>query len=453
MIPVRATDPSSARRTARLPGAARPTLAALLLVTAAPAARAQGAPNAPAAHELAARAADGAAPARTPAAAGDSAAPRADSTRRHLPRWLAFNGYATQAGAISRGGMMYGIGSRGTVDYGREAVLARITPTSADRFVVQVANRRVAASPDAQYQPDVKVDWLFYEHEFDNGVRVRAGRIPLPFGIYNETRYVGTLLPFYRAPASVYREKEFSTESSDGALVAREFALPAGSAVELAVYAGQLDYVEASSLPWLPPGTPGAPPGEPAAPPANGWTYATAPARARRALGTQAWVTTPVPGLRAGVGALRTDLSGGLFHPNGRVDRGYVYTASVDGSFDRITTRAERFVAGMGASVRLSGAYVQLGARVAGPLAAYVQAEISRAHIADLPVPPTYAPQTLDVMLNRDQAASAVWTFRRGLQLRGEYHRTLGYNTDEAVPLTGPARRGGHAILSISAAY
>lgn len=445
-------DPCPARRAARPRDASRPTLAALLLA-AAPAVRAQGAPNTPVAHALAAPAADGAVPAHSGAAAGDSATPRADTARRHLPGWLALNGYATQAGAISRGGTMYGIGSPGTVDYGRVAVLGRITPTLADRFVVQIANRRVGASPTEQYQPDVKVDWLFYEHEFGDGTRVRAGRIPLPFGIYNETRYVGTLLPFYRAPASVYREKEFSTESADAALVAREFALPAGYAVELTAYAGQLDYVEASSLPWLPPGTPGAPPGEPPTPPANGWTYATAPARARAAIGTQAWVTTPVPGLRAGVGALRTKLSGGLFHPDGRVDGAYLYTASVDGSFDRITVRAERLVAGMGPSVRMAGAYVQLGARVAGPLAAYVQADFSHARIADLPVPPAYTPQTLNLMLNRDQAASAVWTFRPGLQLRGEYHRTLGYNADEAVPLNGPARRGGHAILSVSAAY
>ena len=43
--------------------------------------------------------------------------------------------------------------------------------------------------------------------------------------------------------------------------------------------------------------------------------------------------------------------------------------------------------------------------------------------------------------------------FEAWLQLRGEGHRTLGYTANKAVPPAGPARRGRHAILSVSASY
>ena len=115
--------------------------------------------------------------------------------------------------------------------------------------------------------------------------------------------------------------------------------------------------------------------------------------------------------------------------------------------------RAEGLLAALGPDVRATGRYVQVGARVAGPLSVYAQLDQSGARLANFPTPPTYVPRTLSLVQNRDHAASAVWAFRPGLQLRGEYHRTLGYNADEAVPLTGPARRGQFGILSVSAAY
>lgn len=383
----------------------------------------------------------------------DSVSPRPDTARRRLPRWLALNGYVTQAGAVSRGGTMAGVPSGGTVDYRRVALLARAEPTPADRFVFQLADRRVGESPTAHYGRELKVDWLFYEHAFGDATRVRAGRGPLPFGIYNETRYVGTLLPFYQAPTSVYREKEFSAEAADGALAAHEFALPGGFGAELSAYTGRLDYVEASSAPYIPstaapaPGAPGA-----AAPPPNGWVYASARAHARGVLGSQLWLTTPIPGLRAGVGTFGTKLSGGIYRPAGRVDRARVTTGSLDGSFERFTARAELLTARIGA-LQTTGGYVQLGARVAGPLALYVQRDYSHVRLSDVPLPPTYAFQTLSFVQNRDHAASAVWTVRPGVQLRGEVHRTLGYNADEAIPLDGPAHRGRHAIVSLSTAF
>lgn len=161
---------------------------------------------------------------------GRAVACTAVASRVRLPRWLSLNGYVTQAGAVSRGGTMSGVPSGATVDYRRIALLRRAELSLDDRVVVQI------------------------------------GRDALPFGIYNETRYVGTLMPFYQAPTSVYREKEFSTGSADRALISHGLSLPAGFGAELTAYVGQMSYVEASSLPWNPMA-----PGAGTTPPTSGW--------------------------------------------------------------------------------------------------------------------------------------------------------------------------------------
>lgn len=56
------------------------------------------------------------------------------------------------------------------------------------------------------FEPDVKLDWAFYERKLGQDTSIRVGRIPQPMGLLNETRYVGTLLPFYRAPYNFYQE-------------------------------------------------------------------------------------------------------------------------------------------------------------------------------------------------------------------------------------------------------
>ena len=68
------------------------------------------------------------------------------------------------------------------------------------------------------------LDWAFYHHRFDLA-SVRVGRIPAPFGFLSETREVGNLLPFYRAPTSYYLE---SLRSIDGAMATNEHAFAGG---------------------------------------------------------------------------------------------------------------------------------------------------------------------------------------------------------------------------------
>src|SRR6185503_1142268 len=139
------------------------------------------------------------------------------------PAAFSIHGYLTQGYGFSSGGLVTGLSKEGTSDYRRAAVLARYIPSPSNSFVVQLAHRRLGDSPTMAYEQDVKLDMAFYEHKFRDGTRVRFGKTVMPFGIYNEIRYAGTLMPFYRAPLSVYWEGTYTSETVDGAMVSRQF--------------------------------------------------------------------------------------------------------------------------------------------------------------------------------------------------------------------------------------
>ena len=164
------------------------------------------------------------------------AAARAQSDS--VSRRVALHGYVTQAAGVSRGGDAYGIPAAGTVDYRRIALLGRAAVTPSDRLVLQLANRRRGTS---EANADLRVDWAFYERTFGDATRLRVGRSPTPFGIHNETRYVGALLPFFHAPASVYREGAITNESIDGAVLLHELFATSATPLEVAAYAGGVE--------------------------------------------------------------------------------------------------------------------------------------------------------------------------------------------------------------------
>ncbi len=134
-----------------------------------------------------------------------------------------FNAYVTQAWGETDGGQVLGLDEGGTFDYRNAALLGRWQLTSKDRFVVQLSHESIGESPLGEIRDDVELDWAFYEHRFPADFEVRVGRVPIPFGIYNEIRDVGPLLEFYRPPVSIYFEGAFSAEAVDGAVPRKRF--------------------------------------------------------------------------------------------------------------------------------------------------------------------------------------------------------------------------------------
>jgi hypothetical protein len=195
------------------------------------------------------------------------------------------------------------------------------------------------------------MDWAFWQHRFGS-FSTRIGKVPMPRGIYNEIRDVGTLLPFYRAPVNIYSE---GYETIDGAVVAHSMDLGRwGLGTE--VYAGSWKGIE---LDFDGEGEEG---------------YEAELEEMRRTLATQLWLRTPVSGLRFGLAGARwveVDLD-----DDDPPQKEAFLLASVDGSFDRMLLRSEARHS-YGADSKRREYHAQFGFRVTPAISINLQGEYS----------------------------------------------------------------------------
>jgi hypothetical protein len=85
------------------------------------------------------------------------------------------------------------------------------------------------------------VDFAFGEWRFSDRLRLRAGRMKHPFGIYTEVFDVGTLRPFFALPQAVYGPVGTLAEAYSGVGVSGFRKLGSDWSVSYDVYAGELD--------------------------------------------------------------------------------------------------------------------------------------------------------------------------------------------------------------------
>ena len=64
---------------------------------------------------------------------------------------------------------------------------------------------------------EAAIDWAFGEYRVNDALRVRAGKVKNPFGLFMEVKDVGTLRPFFTLPQSIYGASNFGAESYMGA--------------------------------------------------------------------------------------------------------------------------------------------------------------------------------------------------------------------------------------------
>jgi len=358
-------------------------------------------------------------PAPSPAPVGAPTAEAAPEQR------VALHGYFTQAYANSEDHQFIGIPDSGTFDYRRVALLFRGNLTSKDTLVLQLAQRRLGESPVMELEPDVKVDWAFYEHRFGSATSVRIGRIPNPLGIYSEIRYVGTVLPFYRAPYNFYQEGSFTSENVNGARVSHTFAADKPWNVETHVFGGGFSMIES-------------------------YYGQVNRAHTENALGGQVWLNTPVEGLRFGAGGDFFDIQNTILVGDGK-DEWRTWIVSADLSRTRYRLRGEY------SEIRLKRAefldkafYVYGGVNITEKLVAHAQYDHSSATLgsgaASIVLPKFYEDTTLGLS----------YAFRPDVVLKSEYHIVKGrLIEDEKVPLDpafGPYK-GNYYMLSISASF
>lgn len=363
------------------------------------------------------------------------------------------HGFLTQGFAKSDSLPIVGIDDKGTANYRAAALQFRFMPTAKDAAVIQVANRHMGDSPVNRLENDLTLQWAYYQRRLPASLVAKVGRAPMPRGIYNEVRKVGTVLPFYRAPYNFYTE---SYETIDGGMLARTTPLGAWE-LETSAFGGVVNFRQASRSATYAPkfamvnGAPtmvGVTPGPDSVMLVN--------ERAKNTLGTQFWLTTPIQGLRFGAGATRFDLNAyqNLSGRNGRSVASVVQGA-VDGNFTRVQLRSEweQFRVN---EFLYTDHYVQGGVKLTSKLALNVQREQTNVHAAARPIiagiPDDKTPRTrVAYRFGLDQAVGVNYAFRPDVIVKLEGHENTGRNYDRPVSSSGET--GKYVIASMALSF
>jgi hypothetical protein len=353
-----------------------------------------------------------------------TAAPAAATAQIAALENLQVHGYMNQGyGEASNLGIAGLPSADATGDYRTVALLFRYNVTEKDAFVVQLRHRRLGMNPIQAAEPAMSFNWAYYQRKFGPGIDVKLGKLPLPRGIYNEIRAVGTVLPFYRAPQNVYIE---GYETVDGASIGKSFNLGKGWSFDASTYGGGFSV-------------------DMAVPDATGKPQLLQ-ARAEAVHGTQTWLNTPLQGLRVGFSGMRfrsrkmTDTS--------TTPWGHQTVVSVDGTFfNRLLVRGEYNNARLeGGAIKVVSPYAQIGVQVTEKLSLNVQEEFQHNTIK-------VGPMTVDYRNLRDLAVGAKYAFHPGLVAKLEQHYNKGYNYDVPLNFLLPAPKGNYFIASVAASF
>ena len=338
---------------------------------------------------------------------------------------LRLHGYLTQALARAYDTPYLGITEEGTADYRKAALQLRYDVGARHSFLFQLSHERFGESPLQATKEDVEFDWAFYQLNLPRGFWARAGRTVIPMGVYNEIRDVGTILPFYRLPYSVYGEGTFSTETLSGVAAGRRWGSGRWG-FDLSAYYGETGQLQEDNETEV---------------------------RLRNFTGGQGWLETPLERLRLGVGYWRADARGSL---SGRGPEGEEswdqLVLSVDGEYRRLRLVGEWTRLGY-ESGPYTGYYLQGTGKITDRLSAHVMYENADYEWRDLNDPEAEAWRWDGY--DEEWRLGLSFALRPDVVLRLEHHVYRGYTVEppEGYDDSGPRYDGDHTILSLSASF
>jgi hypothetical protein len=259
-------------------------------------------------------------------------------------------------------------------------------------------------------QEQAELDYAFAEWAFHDALRVRAGRVKHPFGIYGEVFDVGTVRPFYSLPQSLYGANGFTARAYNGAGITGNVS--AGKwGVQYDVYGGQIegDFETPGLL-------------------STSSKYFTEPSitfgyRVENAYGGRLNITTPLEGLTVGTSAYSgqayTDLS------NVDTDQRDVYAAHAEYVRSRFAIRSEFGHLKNGSDFEVDAGYVETSYRLTEhwQVAArwdQIDVTLPGTNLNNLPA---IFPQLLE---HREAALGVSYWFSPNFVVRGSYQRTEG---------------------------
>lgn len=327
---------------------------------------------------------------------------------------FSFHGSVNAAVARSDGLGVFGIDKDGTSDYRAVAMLFGYKVSDEGRIATQLLHRRIGTSPLSASEPALGVVWAFYEHRFENGSAVKLGRNPLPRGVFNEVRFIGTLLPFYRVGSTVYGE---TLEYIDGAVATHTFEISDAWRLEGAAFVGGFD-VRA------------------VLPSASGGQVIKL--RAENSAGTQLWLHTPIEGVRLGAFMNNYQQTPNATRPAAsRSGRTTTSLFSLDVVRQQAFVRAEYTAFRTEGVTGYEGWYTLAGVKPSERLTLAAEYSTANSRVS-LPAPV----EPLTVPVSKDIALGLAWAATPGLVFKLEGHRQDGYSFDTSVPTVVPPASG-----------
>ena len=266
-----------------------------------------------------------------------------------VPGWLtkfSVHGYLNQGYADSGDYPIHGIPTGGTSEYRDLALQFRYDPNPKNSAVVQFRHQQLGERSTAA--DGVALDWAFYQHRFTDRFSVKAGRVPLPLGIFNEAGGAATTSPFFR-PTDEFYDRHYTSKTVDGALGSATFGSGKWS-FDVDAYGGrwvldQFDDVERAD--------------------------------ARNAWGGQVWANSPWEGVRFGGGAYRCEVEPSY---GDTVDYLALH-ASVDADLDRWRFATEFFTGNLGTYGRYRTVYAQVGYDVTSRISVHARGTMARVRV------------------------------------------------------------------------
>ena len=274
----------------------------------------------------------------------------AEAAAQQLPGWLthvSVHGYVSQAYAESRDHQIYGIPTGGTTDYRDLALQFRYDPDRKNAVVLQLRQQRFGES--RKDSDAIELDWAFYQHKFSDRLSLKAGRIPLPLGIFNEAGGAATTSPFFR-PTNEFYDRQYTSKTLDGALASMSFKGPRRWSFDVDGYFGE----------WV----------------LDQWNR-TEQLDARNAWGAQVWANTPIDGVRVGGGAYRCDVDA----PAGAIVDYVMVHGSFDVDLDRWRFATEYLSGNLDYYGTYRAAYAQIGYQVTPRFSVHARRSRSRLNI------------------------------------------------------------------------
>ena len=332
-----------------------------------------------------------------------------------VPGWLSkvsIHGYISQAYAVSDDREILGIPTDGTTEYRDLALQFRYDPSRRHAVVLQFRHERLGDSP--RRRDDVELDWAFYQYNLSDRLALKAGRIPLPLGIFNEAGGPAGGSPFFRPPAEFY-ERRYSSKTLDGVLGSVSIGDAAGWSFDLDGYAGWWT-VEYGERQW---------------------------ADARDAWGAQVWANTPWTGVRFGAGAYRCEVE-----PAAGARSDYLMLhASAEADVGRWMLATEYLRGNLDNRRRYRAVYAQAGSQCTRRLSVHARGALAQIHV---PV----NGHAIDADLSEDLGLAVNYALHPNVLFKLEGHTNDGLlAADRPYDIHASPSRTRYLIASVVASF